>query len=253
MAVNDDVHHVLFHDADVGGGVHRLGGAEQHVGELGAGHGAAPAVGQAVPQRLADQSLRQGGVAHVGHVHGGGDLPVNGPGLDARLMPQLLGVLRRPLQEPLNAEGLAVFHKGHFGDLMGQVVNVLALGLHAPLLGNAQQLLRVLDLVVAALLGLVQGVADLTAMVGVRCRAAGHKAQEIPGHDAMNVAAADAPGAFGCDAAGAHGTDPATGAGLAEAAMGGLVLDPLLPGIGAHLFAVFQQAGGSRFHFLNSD
>ena len=136
---------------------------------------------------------------------------------------------------------------------MGQVVNVLALGLHAPLLGDAQQLLRVLDLVVAALFRLVQGVTDLTAVVGVRCGAAGHKAQEIPGYDAVDITAADAPGALGGDAAGAHGTDPAAGAGLAEAAMGGLVLDPLLPGVGADLLAVFQQAGGSRFHFFNSD
>ena len=145
MAVDDDVDHVLFHDADVGGGVHGLGGAEHDVGELGAHHGAAPAVGQAAAQGLADQGLRQGGAAHVGHVQGGGHFPVDGPGLDLGVAPQLLGVLRGPLQEALDAEGLAVFQKADFGHFVGQVVDVLALGLHAPLLGDADELFRVLD------------------------------------------------------------------------------------------------------------
>ena len=68
VAVDDDVDHVLLHDADVGLGVNRLGGAEEDVGELGAHHGAAPAVGQTGAQRLPDQGLRQGGTAHMGHM-----------------------------------------------------------------------------------------------------------------------------------------------------------------------------------------
>ena len=40
------------------------------------------------------------------------------------------------------------------------------------LLGNADQLLRVLNLIVAALAGLVQGVHDFTAVVRVCCGAA---------------------------------------------------------------------------------
>ena len=136
---------------------------------------------------------------------------------------------------------------------MGQGVNVLALGFYAPFLGNADELLRVFDLVVAAFLGLVQGVHDLAAMVGVGGGAAGGEAQEVPAHDAVNVAAADAPGALRRDAAGAHGADPTAGTGFAKAAMGGLILDPLLPGVGADFLAVFQQRGGGRFHFLNSD
>lgn len=251
VTVNDDVHLVLLHNADVGGGIHGLRGAEQHVGELGAGHGATPAVGQAGAQGLTDQGLRQRGVAHVGHVQSGGDFPVDGPGLDAGVMPQLLGVLGCPLQEALGAEGLAVLQQGHLGNFMGQIVNILALGLHAPFLGNADELLRVLDLVSAALFALIQGVADLPAVVGVGSGAACHEAQEVPAHDAVDIAAADTTGALGGDPAGAHGADPAAGTCLAEAAMGGLVLDPLLPGVSAHLLAVFQQGVGGRFHLFN--
>ena len=188
----------------------------------------------------------------MGHVQGLGDLPVNGPGLDLGVMPQLLGVLGGPLQEALGAEGLAVFQQAGLGDLVGQVIDVLALGLHAPFLGDADQLLRVLDLIVAALLGLVEGVHDLAAVVGVGGGAAGGEAQVVTAYDAVDVAAADASGALGGDAAGAHGADPAAGACFAEAAVGSLVLDTLLPGVGANLLAGFQQGIGGGLHLLNS-
>ena len=71
--------------------------------------------------------------------------------------------------------------------------------------------------------------------------------------DTMNVAAADAAGSLGGDTAGAHGADTAAGACFAEAAMGGLVLDALLPGVGADLVSGFQQASGRLFHFFNCD
>lgn len=38
MAVDDDVDHVFFHDAQIRGGLNGLGGAEQNVGELRAHH-----------------------------------------------------------------------------------------------------------------------------------------------------------------------------------------------------------------------
>ena len=252
VTVNNDVDVVLLHNADVGGGVNGLGSAEQDVGELGAHHGAAPTIGQAAAQSLANQSLRQGAVAHVGHMQSGGDFPVNGPGLDAGLMPQLLGVLGSPLQELLHAEGLAVFHQADLSHFVGQIVDVLALGLHAPFLGDAEQLLRILDLVVAAFLGLVQGMHDLAAMVRVGSGAAGGEPQEVTAYNTVNIAAADAPGGLGGDAAGAHGADTAAGTLLAESAVGGLVFDTLLPGVSANLLAVFQQGIGGFFHLFDS-
>ena len=103
----------------------------------------------------------------MGHVQGLGDLPVDGPGLDARVVPELLGVLGGTGEEALEAEGLAVLHEGGLGHLVGQVIDVLALGGDAPLAGDPLELLGVLDGVVAALLGLVEGVADGAAVVGV--------------------------------------------------------------------------------------
>ena len=253
VAVDDDVDHVLLHDAQVGVGVHGLGGAEQHVGELGAHHRAAPAVGHAGAQRLANQRLGQGGAAHVGHVHGLGNLAVDGAGLDAGVVPDLLARLGGALQEALDAEGLTVLHQAGLGDLMGQVVDVAALGLDVPFLGDADQLLGVLDLVVAAFLGQVQHVGDVAAVVGVGRRAAGGEAQVIAPDDAVAVAAADAPGRLGGDAAGTHGADAAADALLAELTVGGLVLDALLPGVGAHRRCGFEQAIGRGFHLFKSD
>ena len=250
VAVDDDVDHVLFHDADVGGGVKGTRGAEQNVGELGAHHGAAPAVGQAAAEGLADQGFGQGGAAHMGHMQSGRNLAVDGARLDLRLVPQLLRVLRSALQEAQGAEGLAVFHQADLGHLVRQLIDVLAFGLDAPLMRDADELLGVLDLIVAAFLRLMQGVHDLTAMIRVGGSAAGGELQEVSADDAVHVAAADAARALRRDTAGAHSADAAAGAGLTEAAVRRLILDALLPAVGADLLAVFQQGSGGGLHLL---
>ena len=119
VAVNDDIDVVLLHDADVGGGVNGLGSAKHNVGELGAHHGAAPTVGQTGAQGLADQRLRHGGAAHMGHMQRLGHLAVDGTGLDTGLVPQLLGVLGGALEEALDAKGLAVFQQADLGHFVG--------------------------------------------------------------------------------------------------------------------------------------
>ena len=86
---------------------------------------------------------------------------------------------------------------------MGQIVDILALGLDAPLGGDLLQLFRILDLVGAALFRLIERVADLTAMVGVRGCAARGEAQVVTANDAVYVAAADAARRLRRDAAGA--------------------------------------------------
>ena len=187
----------------------------------------------------------------MGHVHSGGDFAVDGAGLDAGVRPQLLGVLGSALQETLGAEGLAVLQQADLSHLVGQVVDVLALGLYAPLLGDADQLFGVLDLIVAAFAGLVQGMHDLAAVVGVRCSTAGGEDQIVTGDDTVNIAAADTTGCLGGDTAGAHRADPAAGTCFAEAAVRSLVLDTLLPGISANLLCSFQQRIGGSFHLLD--
>ena len=157
------------------------------------------------------------------------------------------------LGEALDAEGLAVLHQAGERDFVGQIIDVLALSLDIPLLGDSLELLRVLDLIGAALFGQIQGVGDGTAVVRVGGGAAGGEPQVVPGNDAMDVAAADAARGLLGDAAGAHGADPAAGTCFAEAAVGGLVLDALLPGIRADLGAGFQQAGSRFFHLIDCD
>ena len=250
MAMDDDVDHVLLQDAQVGLGIDGLGGTKQNIGEVGTGHGAAPAVAQAAAQGLADQGLRLGGAAHVGHVQGLGDLPVDGPGLDALPGPDRLALLVGSLQEPLGAEGLAVLQQRGLGHLVGNVVDVPALGGDIPLAGDPQQLLRILHLVVAVGSGAVQGVADLAAVVGVGGGAAGGEPQEVPAGNAVGVAAADAPGRLGSDAAGTHGADPAADALFTELAVRGLLLHTGLPGAGSHLIGGFKQLCYFVFHLF---
>ena len=99
----------------------------------------------------------------------------------------------------------------------------------------------------------MQGVADAAAVVGVGGSAAGGEAQIVAADDAVHVAAADAAGGLGGDAAGAHGADAAAGAALAEAAVRRLILDALLPGVGADLLAGLKQVIGRLLHLLNRD
>ena len=103
----------------------------------------------------------------------------------------------------------------------------------------------------SVVLGLVQGVADFTAVVGVGCTAAGGEAQVVTGNDAVDIAAADASGGLGGDAAGAHGADTAASAAFAKAAVGRLVLSTLLPAIRTDLLAVFEQGGGCFLHLFD--
>ena len=251
--MDDDVDHVLFHDADVGGGVNGTRGAEQNVGELGAHHGAAPAVGQTGAQGLLDERLRKRRTAHMRHVQRLRNLAVNGTRLDASVMPQLLGMLGRTLQKALHAERLAVLEKGGFSNFVGQIINILALGLDTPFGSNFLQFFGVFDLIRAAFLCLIERVADLTAMVGVRSSTTCGEAQVVAADDAVYVAAANAARCLGRNAAGAHGANAAAGAGFAEAAVRRLILDALLPGICANFFAGFEQFVGRCFHLFNCD
>ena len=169
MAVDNDVDHVLFHNTDVGSGVNGLRSAEQNVGEFGAHHGAAPAVRKAGAQRLLDECLGQRRTSHMGHVQRLRNLAVDGARLNAGVVPQLLRVLRSALQETLDAEGLAILEKSGFSNFVRQSVDVLVFGFNVPFVSDSLQLFGVLDLIRTALFCLIQGVADLTAMVGVRC------------------------------------------------------------------------------------
>ena len=189
----------------------------------------------------------------MGHVQRLGDLPVDSPGLDARVMPQLLGILGSTAEEALHAEGLAILHQRGLRHLVGHVIDVPALRLDAPLSGDPLELLGVLYGVVAALPGLIQGVADLAAVVRVGGSAAGGEPQVVAGHDAVDVAAADAPGRLGRDAAGTHAADTAADALFTKLTVGRLVLDALLPGVRTHLTAGFQQPFGGGLHLLDSD
>ncbi len=204
MAVHHDVDHILLHHAEVRGGIHRLRCPEEDVRELRAAHRAAPAVGKTASHRLLHQRLRQRGTSHMRHMQRRRDLAVDGSRLHLSVMPELLRMLGRAAQPPLDAERLAVLEQRQLRDLMRQIVDILAFRLDAPLLRDPDQLVRVLDRVRAFLLRLIKRVADGTAVIGMGRAAARREIQEVPADDAVHVAAADAPRRLRRDPAGSH-------------------------------------------------
>ena len=136
---------------------------------------------------------------------------------------------------------------------MRDVVNVAVFSFNAPLPGDAQQLLGILDLIVAAFLRQVQRMGDAAAVVGMRGRAAGGEAQVVTRYNAVYIAAADAAGRFRGDAAGAHRADAAAGAFLAKLTVRRLIFDALLPSVSADLLCGFEQSVGCCFHLLDRD
>jgi hypothetical protein len=77
VAVDDDVDMVFFHDAQVGFGLQRIGGAEKHVLQVRGQHGAAPAVRQGGAGALLHQVFVVLVHAHVGAVHDFDDFTVD--------------------------------------------------------------------------------------------------------------------------------------------------------------------------------
>jgi hypothetical protein len=102
MAVHDDVDVVLFHDAQVGLGLERVGCAEQDVLQVGGQHGTAPAVGQRSPGALFDEVFVVLVDAHVGAVHDLDDFTVD----IARFARQIFSTSRRVARAPVS--GIAI-------------------------------------------------------------------------------------------------------------------------------------------------
>ena len=228
------------------------GSAVENVGHLGAGHGAAPAVGQTDAQRLTDQILGIGGVAHVGHVHGSDDLAVDGTRRDALLHPDLLALFGGALGPQLIALGFAVLVDTGAAHVMGDVVDVAAFGLNAPFLSQLDQLGGIGDMIVTVGAGVDELPRALTAVVGVGGAAAGGHAEVVAAGDRVGVGTADALGGLGSDAAGAHGADAAADALLTESAVRGLILDAVLPYVDADLFGCLFQTGRVGLHLFDS-
>ena len=122
--------------------------------------------------------------------------------------------------------------------------------LNIPLLGDAQELLRVFYLIIAALRGKVKSMADAASVVGVCGSAASCETEIVSAYDAVRVTAADTSRCLGCDTAGSHGADTAACAGLAKTAVRSLIFDSLLPGIGPYLSACLKQLSGSGLHLF---
>ena len=160
MAMDDNVDMVIFHHAKVSFGLQRRGAAEHDVLEVGGDHGAAPAVSQGTASRLLGQVDKILIHTHRGPVHDFNDLAVDGPRLDAFLLPLVLERLRSTLQIGQGAIVLTELGHGGLGNAQGDLVDIAVQGLavhlyrsgHIKIRSDLDQLGRVLDLVVFGLL-----------------------------------------------------------------------------------------------------
>ena len=68
---------------------------------------------------------------------------------------------------------------------MCQIIDIFSFCLYAPLFCNTDQFLRIFYFVVSVWISLMQCVADLTAMIGMCCRTACCKAQEVTSYNTV--------------------------------------------------------------------
>jgi hypothetical protein len=122
VPMGHDVDMVFLEHSQVGLGAHRFRRAEEHVGNLGGHHGAAPAVGDGGLEALQDQVDRVVVHADVGAVHDLHDLAVDAARVDTHLLPLVHPFLRRPagkLEGPFLLAEFGVHRPGQVqGDLL---------------------------------------------------------------------------------------------------------------------------------------
>ena len=141
VPVHEDVDLVLAEHAEVDLGPNGLGRAEEDVLQVGGDHRSTPAVRQRGAHAPEDDGLVVGVDTHVGAMHDVDDLAVDAPGGDVQLLPVLPLLLGRALDE-LDAV-LLRSERGEagLGDLLGDLLDRLALALDAQLVGQGVQLL----------------------------------------------------------------------------------------------------------------
>ena len=247
MSVYDNIDFVLFHNAKVCLCVHRLRGTEQNVGKLGSHHGTSPSVRQTGTQGLANQSLRLGRTSHMSHMHRAGYLAVDRMRSNFLPLPDLLGMLRSTFQETLGSERLSILHQTGLCNLVSQIVDISSLCLNSPLFRNTNQFLRIFYFVIAVCGRRIQGMADLTSVVGVSRRSSGRETKEVSSYNAVYVTSANSSWRLRSDPTRSHRTDPAAGSFLAEFTVWALFFYAELPRISANFCTCLQKTAGSLF------
>ena len=187
----------------------------------------------------------------MGHMQRTGYLTVDCSRRNLCFLPQLLGVLRRTCNPALEAKRFTILQKCQLCHFMSQIIDIFSFGLNAPLFCDADELLGIFYFISSIGSGCIQGMADLTAMIGVSRCAACSKFQIITSYDTMSITAADSSRSLRSDTARSHSTDTAADTLLTEFTMRCLVLYAELPGISANLSACFQQSVSSGFELFN--
>jgi hypothetical protein len=147
VAVHDDVDLVLGEDSQVHFRFYRDRRAEHDVLQLGADHGAAPAVGKRAARALEHYVVHLLVDADGGAVQHLDDLAVYAAGEDAQLAPYLLALLGRPVPELQLAFLLSEHRHALLANVNGDLLDRPVRHLYPEVGGDLQQLYAVLDLV----------------------------------------------------------------------------------------------------------
>ena len=251
MSMNNDVYVLSVHNTKVSLCLDWLRSSKQHVRELCSTHGTAPSIGKTVTKGLTDQCLWLTCITHMSHMKCTGNLTVDCSWLNLSFMPQILCMLRCSLQPSGIASDLSVLFLSKIRHLMCKIVDIFAFCLNAPLFCNADQLLRIFYLIVAALFCMTKCDTDLTAMIRMGSSSAGCETKEVSSYDTMYVATADSSRCLRCNTARTHSTDSATYALLTEFTVWSLILNTHLPGISAYLCTSLKKTGCGSFEFFH--
>ena len=216
MPVHHEIDMVFLEHIEACLGPDRLRRAEQDVRDIGAHHGAAPAVGQGGAHGAEHDIVHFLVNAHRGPVQHLDAFAVDGPGGDAQLLPDLLAFLGRAAEIRQFAALLAELIEELERHLLGDFVHGLALDIDAEIAGHAVQFAHVLDL---EILGFAashceQRVGQVPRMVGMGRGPGGNHTRKIPRRHDRKSCAAHAFGLFflADEAAGPHMAHLAAGA-----------------------------------------
>ena len=124
---------------------------------------------------------------------------------------------------------------------MCQIIDIFSFVLYAPLFCQADQFLRIFYFIASVWICLMQSMADFTAMIGMGCRTACCKTQEVTSYDTVYVTSADSSRCLWCNTARSHCTDTAAGSLLTEFTVRGLVFYTKLPCVSANFCTIFQE------------
>jgi hypothetical protein len=184
-------------------------------------------------------------------VEGRSNLAVNGAWIDALFLPYILAGFDGAFRKNLGTPRLPEFQKANFGNFVGYIVNIAALGFDAVFLREPQQFRFIANLIVSIAFSAMEYVKNLTRVIRVGSGSCRNGSKVISAGYRVGIRSADAAFALCRYAAGSHGTVLATYTVFAELAVRRLGLYTVFVGFRAHCYRPLFELCGNFFHLFD--